>query len=203
MPIRNVIFDFGGVLIRWKPQEIIDDFYRDAGLRSRLGPAVFQHPDWLEMDRGTLDEETAVQRFAARMERPPEEMRALMEAVRAFITPMEPSFALARQLEQRGIALYGLSNIAAHNFAYLRDRYDHWQVFRGIVISGEVKLIKPDPAIFMHILQQYQLDPKETAFIDDLAPNIEAARQLGFRAIQFHDVRQCERDLEVVIGTGS
>lgn len=197
MPIRNVIFDFGGVLIRWKPQEIIDGFYSDPLLRTQLRQAVFQHPDWIEVDRGSLDEEEAVQRFAARMQRPPEEMRALMLAVRHSLTPMEQSIALTRQLTQRNIPLYGLSNMPAQVFTYLRERYEHWQVFQGIVISGEVKLIKPDAAIFEHILQQYQLDPIETAFIDDHAPNVEAARQLGLHAIQFRDAQQCEHELKV------
>jgi FMN phosphatase YigB (HAD superfamily) len=55
-PLRNVIFDFGGVLIRWRPQEIIESFYSDEALRSQVREFVFEHPDWLEMDRGTLEE---------------------------------------------------------------------------------------------------------------------------------------------------
>ena len=201
MPVRNVIFDFGEVLLRWKPQEVIDAFYTDARLREQVREAVFRHPDWLEMDRGTLDEEGAVERFAARMARPPEEMRALLQAARVSLTPMEHSLALARQLKQRGFSLYGLSNMSARNFAYLRERYDHWQMFQGIVISGEVRLIKPDAAIFRHISQLYQLEPAQTAFIDDHPPNIEAARQLGFHAILFRDAQQCERELDPLLAS--
>ena len=70
MPIRNVIFDFGGVLVSWRPQEIIDAFYEEPQLREAVRTHVFQHDDWLEMDRGTLDERTVIERFAARMGRP-------------------------------------------------------------------------------------------------------------------------------------
>ena len=63
--VRNVVFDFGGVLVRWQPREIIDAFYRDPLLRERLRQEVFQHPDWLEMDRGTLAEEAALDRLEA------------------------------------------------------------------------------------------------------------------------------------------
>ena len=75
-----MIFDFGGVLVRWKPQEIIDHFYQDADLRARLREEVFQHPDWLEMDRGALDDAQAVRRFATRMGRPEAEMLELLSA---------------------------------------------------------------------------------------------------------------------------
>ena len=57
-PLRNVIFDFGGVLVTWQPQEIIDSFYTEPALREALRRHAFQHNDWLDMDRGTLDEAT-------------------------------------------------------------------------------------------------------------------------------------------------
>ncbi len=198
MLIRNVIFDFGGVLVRWKPQEIIDGFYNDVRLRTRVRQAVFQHPDWIEMDRGFLEEEAAAERFAVRMQRPAEEMRALLQITRHSLTPIEQSVALARELKERGMSLYGLSNMPSYTFAYLRERYDHWDVFQGIVISGDVKLIKPDPAIFRHILQQYRLDPTQSVFIDDHSPNIEAARQLGFHTVLFQDAQQCGQELEAL-----
>jgi putative hydrolase of the HAD superfamily len=200
LSIRNVIFDFGGVLLRWQPQEIIKRFYADERTRELLRAHVFQHPDWIELDRGILDDEAAAHRFAARMERSPGEMHALLQAVRESLTPIEESFALARDLNRRGVPLYGLSNMSASNFAYLRQRYDHWQLFRGIVISGEVKLMKPEPAIFEHICRLYRLDPTETVFIDDHQPNIDAARRLGFRTVLFRDPRQCRDDLEILIG---
>jgi hypothetical protein len=62
MTTRNVIFDFGGVLIRWKPQEIIDAFYPDQASRDALRELVFQHPDWLDLDAGHLMEEDAIPR---------------------------------------------------------------------------------------------------------------------------------------------
>lgn len=200
MSIRNVIFDFGGVLVRWRPQEIINSFYADEALRDALRRLVFQHPDWIEMDRGSLDEEQAVQRFAERLGRPPQEMRALLQHVKDSLTPLEESFAIANDLERRGVPLYGLSNMPAPTFAHLRARDPHWRVFRGIVISGEIKLIKPDRAIFDHISQRYGLLPAETVFIDDHSPNVEAAHNLGYSAILFKDPGQCAQELDTLLG---
>jgi putative hydrolase of the HAD superfamily len=195
-PLRNVIFDFGGVLIRWRPQEIIEGFYADEALRSRVREVVFEHPDWVEMDRGTLMEPEAIERFAQRMQRPAGEMRALMDHMRASLTPMEETIAIVQALGQRGLALYALSNMPGTTYAHLRERHSFYDHFRGIVISGHERLVKPDPAIFELIARRYGLDPAETLFIDDVAPNIESAARCGFRVIQFRDAAQCLSELD-------
>jgi putative hydrolase of the HAD superfamily len=199
-PVRSVIFDFGGVLFRWRPEEIIQGFYPDEARRSLLRETVFQHPDWIELDRGTLSDAAAVERFSARMGRPAEEMRALLQHVKDSLTPMDESFAIVRDLAGRGIPLYALSNMSASMFAHLRERYSVWDHFGGIVISGEINLVKPDPRIFDYIARRYGLVPSETLFIDDHPPNIEAARRQGFRTIQFSDARQCHGELSEYLG---
>ena len=196
-PIRNVVFDFGGVLVRWHPEAIIEGFYADEPSRTLVWEAVFRHPDWIDIDRGTLNENAAIERFAARMDRPAAEMRALMQHVKDSLTPLPDSITLLDELAQRGVPLYGLSNMSAPMFALLESRHDHWDRFRGIVISGEVGLVKPDPEIFHHLAQRYDLIPAETVFIDDHLPNIESAGRLGFRTIHFANAEQCRRELAV------
>ena len=203
MASRNVIFDFGGVLLRWQPQEITDAFYEDGELRGALSRNVFRHPDWLEMDRGSLDEDAAVLRFAARMNRPAAEMQALMQLVKNSLVPVPDVITIVRELSERGVPVYGLSNMSASTFAHLGQRYDHWKLFRDIVISAEVKLIKPDPAIFEYICSRNRLEPSETIFVDDHLPNIDAAARLGFRTILFRDAGQCARELNVLLGSYS
>lgn len=203
MAPRNVVFDFGGVLLRWQPQEIIDAFYAEVELRGSLSRNVFQHPDWIEMDRGSLGEDAAVRRFAARMNRPVQEMQALLQLVKESLVPLPETVALVHELAGHGVPLYGLSNMPASTFTYLRGRYDHWKFFQGIVISGEVKLIKPDPAIFQYLCSLHQLEPSETIFVDDHSPNIEAAQKLGFRAILFRDAERCARELKRLLGNSA
>ena len=195
-PVRNVVFDFGGVLVRWQPEAIIAGFYADEPLRTLVRDAVFRHPDWIDIDRGTLSESAAIERFAARMGRPVAEMRALMQHIKDSLTPLPDSIALLDELAQRGVPLYGLSNMSAPIFALLKSRHEHWDRFRGIVISGEIGLVKPEPEIFHHLAQRYDLVPAETVFIDDHLPNIECARRLGFRTIHFADAQRCRRELD-------
>jgi len=198
-PVRNVIFDFGGVLVRWRPEEIIGSFYSTEPLRSLLRESVFRHPDWVEMDRGTLSEAKAAARFAVRMGRPTEEMHALLAHVKESLTPMTDTVAVLEELAARGTPLYGLSNMSAAMFAHLKERYSFFDRLRGIVVSGEVKLIKPDPEIFDYIAERYSLIPRETVFIDDHRPNVESAGRLGFRTIHFADARQCLDELDACL----
>jgi len=195
-PVRNVVFDFGGVLVRWQPEAVIAGFYADEPSRALVRDAVIRHPDWIDMDRGSLSEGLAVERFAARMGRPAAEMRALMQHIKDSLTPLPDSIALLDELAQRGVPLYGLSNMSAPIFALLKSRHAHWDRFRGIVVSGEVGLVKPDPEIFHHLTRRYGLVPAETVFIDDHLPNIESARLLGFNTIHFADAEQCRRELD-------
>lgn len=194
-PLRNVIFDFGGVLVTWRPQEIIDSFYAEAELRESLRTHAFQHADWLDMDRGTLDEATVASRCAARMGRPEAELRALFEHVRAALRPIEPTVALLHELHGRGFKLYGLSNMSATIFAHLSGRHEFFRLFDGIVVSADVKLLKPEREIYEHLRDRFALDFAESVFIDDLARNVESARDAGLPAIQFTNAQQVRRDL--------
>ena len=199
MPIRNVIFDFGGVLVTWRPQEIIDAFYAEPELRVAVRTHVFQHDDWLEMDRGTLDERTVIERFAARMGRPRHEMEALFAHVRASLKPIEPTVELLNELHGRGYTLYGLSNMSEPIFAHLEESHEFFKLFDGIVVSAAVKLVKPEPGIYEHLRERFAIDFAESVFIDDLPRNVEGARGLGLAAIQFETTAQVRRALEALL----
>jgi epoxide hydrolase-like predicted phosphatase len=198
--VRNIIFDFGGVLVTWRPQEIIDSFYVDPALREAVRVHAFQHEDWLDMDRGTLDEVTVVQRFAARMGRPETELRALFDHLRASLVPIAPTVALLEELHGRGYELYGLSNMSESIFAYLRGRHSFFELFDGIVVSAAVKLLKPEPGIYEHLRERHALDFAESVFLDDMPANVEAARRLGLRAIRFETTEQARRELTALLG---
>jgi len=199
VPVRNVIFDFGGVLVRWQPQAIIDAFYEEPALRVAAHEHVFAHPDWLEMDRGTVDEPAVKARSAARMGRPLAEMDALFEHVRASLVPIEATVALLEDLRERGVALYGLTNMSQPNFDHLSGRHDFFRLFDGIVVSAAVRLVKPEAAIYEHLRERFSIEFAESVFIDDLAPNVESAQRLGLRGIRFESPEQCARELNELL----
>ncbi len=194
--VRNVIFDIGGVVLEWNPDEILKSFYADPDARAAMKSALFLHPDWILLDRGMLEESAALARLEQRTGRPEQELTGLFAAIRGSLRPKLDTIALLEGLARRGVPLYCLSNMPASTFAHLRERHEFWAWFHGIVISGEVKMAKPEQEIFRYLLRRYGLPAAETVFIDDHPPNIEAARSLGLHAIRFRDARQCEIELE-------
>jgi HAD superfamily hydrolase (TIGR01509 family) len=129
-------------------------------------------------------------------------MHDLLEHVKDSLVPMEETLELVNELAMKGVPLYGLSNMSPSTFAHLEGRHAIWDVFRGIVISGRIKLVKPDPRIFAHISQTYALAAAQTAFIDDVAANVEAAAGHGFRGIRFDSAAQCREELAAWLDTG-
>jgi putative hydrolase of the HAD superfamily len=190
---RAVIFDLGGVVLDWRPLELLRRFYAGQGdeLRDRVRRAVFDHPDWLELDRGTLSHAQAVPRFAARAGRDEPEMARLLLAVRDSLQPIPATVELLRELAAAGVPLYCLSNMHAEIAAWLLRTQDFWPVFRGVVFSADERLIKPEPEIFLRLLQRHGLAAARTAFVDDHPANVAAARALGLHAVAFDDAAQC------------
>ena len=198
--VQNVIFDLGGVLLNWDVDAIIAAVFDSPEARDTVKRVVFDHPDWLAMDQGTLPEDEAVQRFARRADQPVDSMERLMDQVRASLTPKPDSLALLEELDGRGVPLYCLSNMHELNIAYLRERYDFFSRFRGIVISAHVEIIKPDAGIFEHLLSTCDLDPAQSVFVDDHPANVEGARAVGLQAVLFTDAASCRRQLDALLG---
>jgi putative hydrolase of the HAD superfamily len=197
--VKNVIFDLGGVVIEWSPDRILEGYYDDPQIRAVMKTALFLHPDWLQLDRGTLSEAEALVRAGDRTGKPAAELEGLLAAVRASLHAKSDTVALLGRLEKRGVPLYCLSNMSSATFQYLRQRHSFWNVFRGIVISGDIKMLKPEREIFEFLLSRYGLSAAECVFVDDNAPNIEAARSLGLETVWFQNAGQCEIELEEIL----
>jgi putative hydrolase of the HAD superfamily len=188
LPVRNVVFDFGGVLVRWAPREVVASLF-EPSVHDRLMQESFQHADWLEVDRGTFNEASVSARVADRTGLPHASIAELLKRARESLTPLPESIALLRQLAgMKGVHLFGLSNMHGDTFRYLQGRFD-------IVISGDIGLLKPDRAIFEHLTARFKIDPAESVFIDDSLPNVEMAREHGLRGIHFSAAAACAAEL--------
>jgi putative hydrolase of the HAD superfamily len=188
----NVVFDLGGVVVAWNPDEIINRAVSDPANRPIAMRHIMRHPDWLQLDRGTLELEDAIRRATERSGLDETLVRAVVESVPASLVANEETVALMRRVKAAGNSLYCLSNMPAGSMAYLERRYDFWDLFDGAVISSRVHYCKPEREIYEHLLDTYALAPSDTVFIDDVAANVEAARTVGMHAIQFATVAQTE-----------
>lgn len=191
----NIVFDLGGVVFHWQPDAIIESMFGDTATQVLVRKEVFAHPDWVELDRGTIALEQAVDRAATRTALPHPVIKRLLDAVPRFLTPIEATIDLIRNLSNSGERLYVLSNMHLASIAYLERNHEIWDMFEGIVISSRVRMVKPQRRIYEYLLKQYRLAPAETVFIDDMPENLEAASAVGIRTIRFVDAGQCERAL--------
>jgi len=198
--MRNVIFDVGGVLLDWNPGRVLEGYYADAAERAAMKEVIFHHADWVEFDRGALSESALLERVGARAGRPVPELVSLFEAIRVSLQPKADSIALLASLGARRVPLYCLSNMPAESFAYLGKRFDFWRHFHGIVISGEVRMAKPQAEIFEYLLNRYGLKAADTVFVDDYPVNVSAAKALGFHTVLFQNAPQCEAALREIVG---
>ncbi len=193
--VRNVIFDLGGVLLEWSPEKILRTVFDDPAAREAVRQGAFLHPDWLELDRGTLAEDEAIIRFGQRCGRSQAEMVAFFHAVKQSLAPVDGTVQLLEGLHRAGVPVYCLSNMTEPCADYLRREHAFFRLFRGIVISASNQMVKPDPAIYRHALTAFGVVAAETVFIDDRADNVEAARQVGLLAIQFVSPSDCRTKL--------
>jgi HAD superfamily hydrolase (TIGR01509 family) len=102
-----------------------------------------------------------------------------------------------------GVHLYLLSNMPVSTFEFLVKRHAFFRHFRELVISGAVLLIKPDPAIYQHLVEKTGIVPDESLFIDDLLKNVAAARESGLHAIQFRGAAACRAELRTYLPNAS
>jgi putative hydrolase of the HAD superfamily len=195
----NLVFDLGGVVVRWDPDAIINGVFSEAENRKRVREGIFSHPDWLELDRGTLGREAAIERGAQRTGLPPADIERLLRAVPPSLVPFPDTVALLHRLKKTGHRLFCLSNMHFASIEHLEATHDFFRLFEGRVISCRLNLCKPEAGIYEHLLRTYALDPAGTVFIDDVEVNVAAARKAGMRAIRFENAAQCERELALVL----
>ncbi len=199
MGIKNVVFDVGGVLLEWNPPAVIARLYPDPATQTRIREQMFEHADWHEFDRGGLSEAAAIEHFARQTGLHTDETRALINATRESLAPIAGTVRLVEELAAAGVHLYLLSNMPASTFDYLSTRHRFFAHFRYLVISGQILVIKPDHAIYRHLVEKTGIVPDESVFIDDVPGNVAAARECGLHAIQFRDPASCRQELRTYL----
>ncbi|WP_343680517.1 HAD family phosphatase [Chryseobacterium arthrosphaerae] len=199
MKIKNIIFDFGGVLMDWNPRYFFKDYFNDDDKMEYFLENIAQNEWNIEQDRGrSLSEGTEIQ-----IKKFPEwekEIRAYYDNWTVMLKSDIPqNVDVLRKLKNTDYQLFGLTNWSAETFPYALENYDFFQIFDGkIVVSGTEKLIKPDPAIWHILLERYNIQAGESVFIDDNPKNIEMARSLGFATIHVTPDTNLEQELAVL-----
>ena len=188
------VFDLGGVLIDWDPRLVYRKLLpTDAEVERFLSTVCTLEWD-AKQDAGRPLEE-GIAELVARFPDQALLIEAWRDRYAEMALPVTGSIELLRELRGRGVPLYALSNWGADEFEAIRHLFPFLDWFSGVLISGRVGLVKPDPKFFGLLVREHRLNPSEVAFIDDLPLNVEAAQQLGFRSILFRSPVGLREDL--------
>ena len=190
--IRQFVFDLGRVLLRFEPEEYLRSMVSEEETPVLMAN-IFRSQEWLDLDRGVLSEDDAATLISARIPALGGTVERILREWPSILTPIEGSVALLKEVRSQGYRTYLLSNFHRNAFQDVLGRYDFFNLFDGMLVSYEVGLLKPEPAIFDRLCHTFAIDPAESIFIDDHAPNIAAGIESGFRTVHFQDPLQCRR----------
>ncbi|MDE7274136.1 MAG: HAD family phosphatase [Lachnospiraceae bacterium] len=177
--IKNIVFDMGNVLTIYNARDYIYGYVDNEEdfiwMKNHLCASV----EWLKMDRGTIKDDEAIRSVCKRI---PERLHSTVERFvreyRMVQPPNPPMEELVEELSQNGYGLYLMSN-TSHRFRIFSQSIKSIAYMKGIWISCEHGLLKPEPAAYLDFFQTFSLKPEECFFIDDTPANIEAAGNLG------------------------
>lgn len=193
--IRHIVFDIGKVLVHYDPDLPFSRIIPDPEERKWFFGNVCT-ADWnIEQDRGRTWEDAEAELIALYPDH--------AESIRSFrrhwheMVPYhyEDSVALMERLIDAGHDVTLLTNWAADTFREARKRFPFLEKPRGITVSGEIRAIKPDRAIYDHHATTFGIEPAAALFIDDSQKNVDGARAAGWQAVLFTDAATLENDL--------
>jgi putative hydrolase of the HAD superfamily len=200
---RTVVFDVGGVIVRWQPNELMrscfphhatDDASADT-VKAQVFQTFARDADWSAFDRGMVEPDALADRIAARTGLPRESIAALIDAIPDHLQPMPESVALIERTRAAGHRLVLLSNMPRPYAAHLEDTHKCFAWFEHRAWSGRLGFMKPQRRIFDHVQSTLDLDLQHAIFIDDHQGNIDAAQGFGWNALRFESAAQCGADL--------
>lgn len=204
MAIRAVVFDFGGVLFDWSPHHLYRKLIADDQERQWFLNNICTQAWNTEQDAGRTLAEATRSLVAQHPEHEPL-IQAYYDRWHEMLRgPLTDGVDILLALHETNIPLFGLTNWSAETFPYARKHYPFLSCFRDIVVSGEVKQIKPDATIYNTSLAQVRahlpdIQPHEVVFIDDVLGNVEAAIALGWQGIH-HQSAEHTRERLATLG---
>ena len=193
-PPSTVVFDLGGVLLRWDPHRAFHDVLEPGDVQPFLDEVDFHAWNHVHDSGGRF-----VDGVAALTERFPHRAAAIAAYPRnqhlTVTGQMDETVEVVDALDRAGVRLLALTNWSAETFPWARATFPVLQRFEGIVVSGEEGVAKPDPRLYGVLIDRYGLSPADTVFVDDRQVNVEAACGVGLLGLLFVDAATLRADL--------
>lgn len=196
---KNLIFDFGGVLICYDFPSIVKPLFADDAERRAFEEVVCSDTF---MDRCDLGEEPFAEIIRKHQELYPQWKRQLQEfqdrQLDAMTGEMPGMRDLLARLKADGYHIYGLTNWSETIYPVI-EKFDILQMMDGTLISSEEKLLKPDAAIYCRLCEKFGLRPQECLFTDDKQVNVDGALAVGMQAVLFTNAAEYEKDINSIV----
>jgi 2-haloacid dehalogenase len=181
-----VVFDIGDVLIRWHPRNL----YRRMGYSDATTALILAEVGLIDINHRLLDAgapyEQTLSDLASRFPHHGEFIEAFHTRWSDMLDgAIAANVDVLHDLQRARIPVYAISNFSREKFEIARSLFPFLDTFDDLVLSGDVGTVKPNPAIFELLIRRRQLDPRRAIYIDDSAPNIATAADLGFATVHF------------------
>ena len=197
MKITTIIFDLGGVLVDWNPEYVFLKEFKGDRKKMKWFLENICTMDWNEqMDAGKLIKDATNEKI--------KEFPQHEQLIRMYYDKWEnmlkgeisDTVNILKALHSTDYKLFALTNWSAETFPVAIKRFDFLKLFDGIVVSGQIKMLKPEKEIYEYILNKYKLKSSECIFIDDRLLNVKGAELVGMHGIKFDTSQQMKSELK-------
>jgi len=193
-PITTVVFDLGRVLVEWDPYDAFADRWTREeweAFSAEIDFPAFNH----EQDAGRTIADATAALAATHPHRVADFEHYIRNFARSLGGPVPGTTEIVDELRAAGVRVLGLTNWSAETFHEAARSAPVINRLEAVLVSGEVGLAKPDPAIYELLVDRFALDPARTVFTDDSPPNVASAAALGLLALHFTDADRLRSDL--------
>ena len=199
--IKHLIFDIGNVLFRYNPEYIIESLIPNSKHKDFYLKNVFNSKQWQQMDRGEL----SISKLIEHIESTHTITENQKKSIRLLVENFTDHLILDHDVKNLFLKMttktnvYILSNFQATPFKKLLKSHPFLNKARGMVISGNVMMKKPEIGIYHYLLSQHCITPQQAVFIDDLKENINTSKKLLINGIVFSNIQQLIKQLDQYI----
>lgn len=200
MKIKNIVFDLGGVLIDFKPENYLKNIGLSEEEISFFVKIIFYGDEWLDNSMSKCDVPQMLDALCKRYPEHKEKIKYIIENIdyNLILFEMTDTAEYLKKLKKRGYFIYLLSDLNRESYEY-NIKYDFFEFIDGGVYSFEIGTLKPESNNYQVLLEKFHLKPEETIFIDDRKINIDTANKLGIHGIQFTSLTEVKKKVEKLL----
>lgn len=177
------MFDFGNVLVKFRPEERLTDYVQTTEEAMELRNLIWESRPWKMGDEGLATREESIDMLCGQYPQKAGLLRDIMTRCSEWLTMSDDAKNLLEELRQAGFGLYYISNTNPDDYAFMTTAHAPIADMDGGIASFKEGILKPDPRIYQLLLDRYGLKAEECLFIDDMPVNTAAAEKIGFNTL--------------------